>query len=126
MHRYFTSLYSFNYPRALVGILDASGYKTGDYLKALNKTKDFSSADKQKKLKNRSKIKLLKTLLSAGILLQLILGGLLIILGLNRHLAGGGLFGAALIISYPIVWAYLLALFAYIYQTWQRQIRSKS
>ncbi|HVX56672.1 MAG TPA: Mur ligase family protein, partial [Candidatus Saccharimonadales bacterium] len=51
--------------------------------------------------------RLLLLALRLGMLLEIIGGLVLIYLGLWHHLTGGVAFGAALIIGYPFVWAYL-------------------
>jgi hypothetical protein len=104
------NLYSPKYLNSLVNLLSTSHYEVKPYLKLLNSTKDFVQVVKKDKiLKDKQNRNWLITL-RAGVLLQIIAGLVLIYLGLSNHLSGGAYFGLAVIICYPIVWAYLLAL----------------
>jgi UDP-N-acetylmuramoyl-tripeptide--D-alanyl-D-alanine ligase len=48
--------------------------------------------------------------LNLGIAIEIIVGLILIGLGLTHHLGGGLLFGLAVILAYPIVWAHIVCL----------------
>lgn len=109
MIRQLTSLYRLSYPRTLVYMLQASEYRTKPYLEWLKRTKDFGSVMQRRDLQSTKAARLLLLFTRLGILVQLALGVLLIYLGATHHVAGGIPFGVVVIISYPIVWAYLLA-----------------
>jgi UDP-N-acetylmuramoyl-tripeptide--D-alanyl-D-alanine ligase len=104
----FFSLYSPNYSRTLVYMLQSTEYAVEPYLKWVWRTKDFSSVMRRRTLNKTKAARLLLLSLRLGILLELALGCLLVYLGLKHHLSGGAYFGVALIIVYPFIWAYLL------------------
>ncbi len=108
--RSFLSLYLPSYPVVLVYMLQSGEYKVGPYLKWVWRTKDFSSVMHRRSLERTRPARLLLLTLRMGMSLQIIAGLALICLGIWHNLAGGKALGAALIISYPFVWAYLLIL----------------
>jgi UDP-N-acetylmuramoyl-tripeptide--D-alanyl-D-alanine ligase len=103
------SLYSWRYPRALVYMLQSSEYRVGAFLGWYWRTTDFGRIARNPFIiQPRSRRLLL--LLRLGMVLQLAIG-LLLIIGWRRYSwAGGAQFGLAIILSYPIVWAHVLAL----------------
>lgn len=109
MFKNLLSLYHYQYPKALISLVIRNHFKAKEYLKQLHQTKNFKLV-----LKNwpkHSKSYLTEViLLSLGMLLQIVTGLVLIVLDLTHHFAGGIYFGLALILLYPFVWAYLLAL----------------
>jgi len=110
MIRQLISMYSPDYPKVLVYMLQGSEYRTKPYLAWLHRTKDFSQVMQRRTLDRTKAARLLLLGVRLGILLEFIVGILLIYLGVSNHLAGGIAFGAAVIIVYPIIWAYLLVL----------------
>lgn len=101
------SLYRPDYPKVLVYMLQSSEYHAGPYLKWLGRTKDFSRVMQRRTLEPTRPARLLLLALRSGMLLQIIAGLLLIYADIWHDTAGGAAFGAALIVSYPFVWAYL-------------------
>jgi UDP-N-acetylmuramoyl-tripeptide--D-alanyl-D-alanine ligase len=91
-------------------MLQSVEYQPGPYLSWYWRTQDFSKVVYRRQLDKTRAASLLLDSLNAGILAQIILGIILIILGITHHLAGGVLFGVAVIICYPIVWAHLVCL----------------
>jgi UDP-N-acetylmuramoyl-tripeptide--D-alanyl-D-alanine ligase len=108
MIRQFMSLYRPSYPTVLVYMLQSSEYKTKPYLAWLHRTKDFSSVMQRRTLDRTRSARLLLTALRLGMVAELAIGILLICLGATHHLSGGIELGIALILIYPILWAYLL------------------
>ncbi len=104
------SLYRPGYPSVLVYMLQASEYRVGPYLNWLWRTKDFSQVKKRRQLEPTRAARLLLSALRLGMLLQIAAGLVLIYFGGWHHLAGGLALGAALIISYPVVWSHLVVL----------------
>ncbi len=104
------SLYKLSYPRSLVYMLQSSEYVVKPYLIWVWRTNDFSKVMNRRTLVYTRAARLLLLALRLGILLQILIGVLFIYLGAKNSLAGGVVFGIALIISYPFVWAYLLIL----------------
>jgi UDP-N-acetylmuramyl pentapeptide synthase len=110
MIRSLISMYLPSYPKVLVYMLQGSEYKTKPYLTWLHRTKDFSAVMQRRTLERTKPARVLLLALRLGIALQLIIGIVLIYLGIWHHLAGGIVFGAAVIVCYPLLWAYLLLL----------------
>lgn len=91
----------------LVYMLQNTEYRAGPYLKWYWRTQDFSKVMYRRQLDVTKAARLLRLALLLGMTLQ-ILGGLaLIVLWRWKNLTAGELFGAALIVSYPLVWAHL-------------------
>jgi UDP-N-acetylmuramoyl-tripeptide--D-alanyl-D-alanine ligase len=110
MIRQFISMYLPSYPKVLIYMLQSSDYKAKPYLKWLHRTKDFRSVMQRRDLDRTRSARILLLALRLGITLQLLAGLLLIYLGIWNNLAGGVVFGIAVILSYPLTWAYLLVL----------------
>jgi UDP-N-acetylmuramyl pentapeptide synthase len=111
MIRELISIYRPSYPKVLVYMLQSSEYKAKAYLQWLRRTKDFSTVMRRRTLDPTHSARLLLLVLRLGMSLQVLIGLLLIYLGgWHHHDAGGIPFGLILVISYPIVWAYLLVL----------------
>jgi UDP-N-acetylmuramoyl-tripeptide--D-alanyl-D-alanine ligase len=94
----------------LAYMLQGSEYHVGPYLKWVWRTDDFSQVTKRRQLERTRPARLLLLALRLGMALQIIAGLVLIYFGGWQHLTGGVAFGVALLISYPIVWAYLIVL----------------
>jgi hypothetical protein len=101
------SPYRPDYPRVLVYMLQSSEYHAGPYLKWLGRTGDFGRVMQRRTLEPTRPARLLLLALRSGMALQVIAGLLLIYAGIWHDTAGGTAFGAALVVSYPFVWAYL-------------------
>lgn len=108
MFRALLSMYQPKYATTLVYMLQGVEYKVGDYLKWLHRTKDFSAVMYRRKLDQTYAARLLLIALRVGILAQIMMGLVCLILGLLYGVGGILPLGAALIISYPLTWAYLL------------------
>ncbi|HUS26291.1 MAG TPA: Mur ligase family protein [Nevskiaceae bacterium] len=106
--RGFASLYSWRYPAAIVAMLHRAGYRPGTYLRYYWQTNTFA-ADTQAITSYSSLAQTLLRLVTLGSLFQIGLGLWLIMQWREHGLVGGWQFGMALLISYPIVWAHVLA-----------------
>lgn len=91
----------------LVYMLQNTEYRVGPYIKWFWRTQDFSKVMYRRQLDETKAARLLRLALVAGMGLQIALGIVLVLLWHWQDLTAGGLFGAALIISYPLVWAHL-------------------
>lgn len=109
MLKYFVPLYSPKYISALIYLLQKSGYKPAEYLKAINKTKDFSVYCNHKYAKRRLN-SALHMILAVIALIDLLAAIYLLAMGIRGKIAGGIFFGVALYIIYPFILSYLLAL----------------
>jgi UDP-N-acetylmuramyl pentapeptide synthase len=99
-----------SYPKVLVYMLQSTEYSVKAYLRWVWRTKDYTKVMHRRTLQKTRPARLLLIALRLGILIQILAGAFLIYLGARHKLAGGVYFGAALIISYPFVWAHLLVL----------------
>lgn len=118
-----TSFYSPRYAVSLIYMLQSTEYQVGPYLKWYWRTTDFRNVMYRRQLHKTKAATLLLLTLMAGMCAQIILGVVLILLWNNRGLTGGWQFGLALLISYPVVWAYLITvplLLARVFIIWPR------
>lgn len=112
MIRSLLSLYSWQYARALVYMLQSSEYHAGEYLRWYWRTTEFTRIIRNRLIIETPKSKRLVWIVRIGVLIQIAAGLALIILWGRYDLVGGGQFGLALVLSYPIVWAHALAVIA--------------
>lgn len=107
MIRSFLSLYSWNYPRALVYMLQSNEYQAGPYLRWYWHTSNFSAVEYRRELQHTKAARMLLGALRVGIVLEILAGLLLIWLCEWHGLIAGWEFGLALILASPVVWAHL-------------------
>jgi hypothetical protein len=107
----FLKLYTLSYSRSLICMLQNSEYDIKKYLDLVSKTKDFTKFSRKYQIHKTNTNRLLLLYLRCGMAVQILAGLVLVYLGLKNSLAGGVYFGLAVIASFPILWAYLLALF---------------
>ena len=98
------------YPETIAYMLQTTEYQPAAYLKWFWRTQNFNKVMVRRTLDKTKAAKQLIIVLYIGITLQLLLGVLYIYLWHWHNLAGGLVFGIAVIISYPIVWAHLITL----------------
>lgn len=108
MLRQLISLYMPSYPAVLVYMLQSTEYQPRPYLAWLWRTKDFTNVMQRRTLERTTAARLLLLAAYGGILVQLLAGLSLIYLGMSGTVAGGVAFGAAVIVSYPLVWSHAL------------------
>lgn len=104
------SLYSPNYPLVLVYMLQTNEYKVGRYLLWYWRTNNFNKIMYRSSLKRTRYARALVFGLRLGMALQLIAAGWFILLWRGGRMAGGLQIAAALIVSYPVIWAHLIAI----------------
>lgn len=110
MIRNFTSIYLPSYPSTLVYMLQSTEYQIKPYLRWVWRTKDFTQVEKRRSLDPTKAAKLLLMALRFGILFELVAGAVMMYSGARGEFTGGLVFGAALILIYPILWAHLLVI----------------
>lgn len=108
MIRQVLDLYRPKFLRTLVYMLQSTEYQVGPYLKWYWRTKDFSRVMYRRRLEKTKPARLLLLVLQLGVLLQILAAAGLIYLGVKQRLIGGVAYGAAVLIIYPVLWAYLL------------------
>lgn len=108
MIRQLISLYLPSYPTVLVYMLQGTEYQELPYLKWVWRTKDYTTVMKRRTLERTRAARLLLWAVRLGIVVQIGAGLALIYLGLMGDVVGGVVFGLALILLYPFVWAHLL------------------
>lgn len=104
------SLYSWRYPGIVIYMLQNTEYEVGSYLSWYWHTTDFSQVMKRRTLDRTKAARLLLLALQLGIVFQISVGLLFLALWRWYGFVGGWEFGLAALISYPIVWAHLIAL----------------
>lgn len=102
------SIYLPGYPKTLVYMLQSTEYQAVSYLRWIWRTKDFSGVMQRRTLELTRPARMLLGALYLGIGAELVLGLILVALGLQDRLDGGIVYGTALILIYPILWAHLL------------------
>jgi UDP-N-acetylmuramoyl-tripeptide--D-alanyl-D-alanine ligase len=110
MIRSLLSLYSWQYPSALIYMLQSSEYRLSAYLGWYWRTSDFSRIVRGRALVFDARARRLRRLLRLGMVLQVLLGVYFVMLWARGDMLGGWQFGLAAILAYPIIWAHLLVL----------------
>ena len=98
------------YPNLIVYMLQTTDYQPRAYLKWYWRTQNFNKVMVRRTLKKTKAAKGLLLGLYTGIIIQLLIGLLLIYLWHWHNIAGGLIFGIAIIVAYPIIWAHLITL----------------
>lgn len=101
-------LYGWGAPAALAGALEVHDYQVGRFLAWFWQTRTFRSGARQ--LSPRGQF--VAALLALGMLTQIIAAVLVLVHWARFGTVGAWEFGLALLISYPLVWAHILALAA--------------
>ena len=118
------SFYQPAYAAALVGILEQADYSVIRYLARFWTTQDFNDHASLRYTRSvRNKALLL--FVTLGALYQVLVGLVLLSYNLADDVAGAVPIGLALIISYPVVWAHLLALAYGVYKIGWRLVHFK-
>jgi UDP-N-acetylmuramoyl-tripeptide--D-alanyl-D-alanine ligase len=102
------AIYLPNYPLILVYMLQNVEYQPGPYLRWFWRTDDFSQVMKRRTLQPTKAARLLLMALRLGMAMQILAGLGLFWLGLAAQTPGTWAMGAALLISYPVIWAHLV------------------
>lgn len=113
MMDFFRNLYAFyspRYPATIVYMLQSTEYQVRPYLEWYWQTQDFSHVMHRRTLERTRPARMLLLAVKLGVALQVTLGLLCIVFWIHGHFTGGLAFGAALVVSYPIVWAHAVTL----------------
>jgi UDP-N-acetylmuramoyl-tripeptide--D-alanyl-D-alanine ligase len=102
------SFYKTKYPKTLIYMLQRTEYEAIPYLKWHWQTNNFDKVTKRGALARTRRAKLLLVFLQVGILVQIILSILLIHQGFYLEEFWRVELGFCVLISYPLVWAYLI------------------
>lgn len=90
-------------------MLQSTEYEVGPYLKWFWRTQNFATVMHRRVLDRTRRARILHKALIAGIVLQIIVGAVLCVIGMQKpDYVWLVYFGAAIIISYPVVWAHLV------------------
>jgi UDP-N-acetylmuramoyl-tripeptide--D-alanyl-D-alanine ligase len=111
-------MYGHRYVWTVLAMLQANGYRALPYLWRYWHIQDFSDPTLQAGLVKTERLKMLRTAMWAGMLAQVVAGVGLIVLWARNDVAAGNLFGLALLVSYPLVWAHLIAIPAGLRNVW--------
>lgn len=101
--------YSWRFPEVIVYMLQSTEYKIPAYLKWLHRTKDFSKVMYRRKLEKTRVARMLVLALRLGMYGQLALGLALAVIGYRTNNFTLCATSLALALSFPAVWAYLVA-----------------
>ncbi|QQS19803.1 hypothetical protein IPL85_06085 [Candidatus Saccharibacteria bacterium] len=115
MNRVLRNLYNFYAPlrisRSLTYMAQATEYQSFPFLRWLWQIQDFSAVMQRRSLEPTRAARLLRLGLLSGMFSQIILAFSLIYVSQNTPYDEIRWYGLALLVSYPIVWAHMLALF---------------
>lgn len=107
-YRFITGLYSPDYLPSLVYLLERERYSIRRYLKAYWTVSDlYSFVGKRPTTSSRNRALVYFVVL--GSLFQALVGVTVMVIGSLYDIGGSTPIGAALVISYPVVWAHMLA-----------------
>jgi hypothetical protein len=104
------SMYSLRYPTVITYMLQSTEYRVMPYLSWLNRTRNFNTVMRRRVLEPTNAARTLLRAVRLGIAAELLIGIALICLGAIHKVVGGVYFGLAIIVIYPLVWPYLIAL----------------
>jgi UDP-N-acetylmuramyl pentapeptide synthase len=102
------SMYSLRYPSVLTYMLQSTEYQVGPYISWVNRTKNFNHVLQRRTLDTTQSARLLLLVIRLGMAIEILIGIVLVVLGLLHHVPGGVYFGLAVIIVYPLLWAYAI------------------
>lgn len=97
------------HPTIVTYMLQSTEYQVGPYLKWYWRTQNFAAVMHRRTLNPTRRARLVRMALMTGMGVQAVLGLSCLIVGLkNTEYVELTLFGAALLVSYPVVWAHLI------------------
>ncbi len=108
MIRGFLSIYSWRYATTIIGLLQKHNYRVRPFLNTYWQTNDFAALSQEVSYGPAGLGGYLRAAMYVGSLAQIALGVLLVAQWHRLQRDGWWAFGAALIISYPVVWAHLI------------------
>lgn len=104
----FLSIYYPTFPAAIVYMLQSTEYDTKAYLAWLHRTSDFSVVMHRRTLDRTTVAKAFLIFMTMGIVLQIVIAATCVVLGYIEGSALTTFTGIFLLLSAPIVWAYLV------------------
>ena len=109
MIRGLLSIYSWRYLPGIVALLQHHNFKIAPFLRQYWQTERFDMLQNSITLRPSRTTKLLTAFVAVGSLVQIVAGLWLIVAWFANREPGLWEFGLALVLSYPLVWAHLLA-----------------
>jgi hypothetical protein len=103
------TIYGPHYPTILTYMLQNTDYSVGAYTRWYWRTTDFSRVMRHHQLELTPAARILRAILWGGMMLQLAAGLAYIVLWLWQRQPAAWQYGLALVVSYPVVWAHLIA-----------------
>lgn len=97
-----------HYAKIVVYMLQSTEYLAAPYLAWYWRTQNFAKVMYRRQLVRTKAARLLTWALLAGMLLQIVGGVVLVITGVVQNIPSNTLFGVAVLVSYPLVWAHLI------------------
>jgi len=104
----FLSLYYPTFPAAIAYMLQSTEYDAKAYLSWLHRTRDFSAVMHRRTLDHTMVAKAFLVFMTVGISLQIIIAAICIVLGYSNDSSLTTFMGIFLLLSAPILWAYLV------------------
>lgn len=104
----FVALYTPQFCRTIIYMLQASEYRLVPYLLWFWRTHDFAKVMYRRKLDNTRVARSLLLLLTLGVYGQILLGVSVAVAGYTEELSELYYFGAGLVLAAPILWAHLI------------------
>lgn len=108
------SLYTPSFAKAIAYMLQSSEYSVISYMRWFYRTQDFSKVAYRRTLDMTRPAQVFFAILAVGIYVQMLLGISLLIAGYTEELTELYYFGAAVLLSAPIVWAHVVVVFVLI------------
>ena len=106
LHNFLAMYNPLRFSAVLLALLDKNYYRGGQFLRRFWTTQNFAKLPSGV----TAELSPYQGLLCAGMLVQIISGFVLIGLRYGNNLVAGEFFGLAVIVSYPVVWAHVVAL----------------
>ena len=108
MIRGFLSLYSFNYPRIVIYMLQSTEYMVKPYLQWYWRTANFTQVARRRSLDMTRRAKLLLLVMRLGVALQIALAIVLLVHAYDARNWQLFNIGVVLLLSFPVIWAHLI------------------
>jgi UDP-N-acetylmuramoyl-tripeptide--D-alanyl-D-alanine ligase len=103
-------MYAPRFSATITYMLQSTEYRVWPYLKWFWRTEDFSKVAVRRQLVPTKSARLLQASLLLGMFIQVLAGLLVLYLWHWHHLNYGLAYGLVILISYPLVWAHLVAI----------------
>ena len=110
MIRGFLSLYSFNYPRIVIYMLQSTEYMVKPYLQWYWRTANFTQVARRRSLDMTRRAKLLLLMIRLGMALQIALAIVLLVYAYDERNWQLFNIGVVVLLSFPVMWAHLITI----------------